>query len=107
MIHFFKQIIHLYKLYITGNLIYLNLINQHVNVNTSPSHCTYPYYLCPRAIFRIDIVSPGRVARRFSISSGCSAAVASRLQEKLIRGPLMAQQKRTQQGRDNKSVCIL
>lgn len=30
-----------------------------------------------------------------------------RAQEKLIRGPLMAQQKRAQQGQDDKSICIL
>lgn len=46
--------------------------------------------------FRIGVagVTGGRVARRFSISSaGPAATVASCPQEKLIRGPLMAQRK--------------
>lgn len=42
-----------------------------------------------------------------SVVSRAAAAVASRAQEKLIRGPLMAQQKRAQQGQDDKSICIL
>lgn len=40
-------------------------------------------------------------------AGGSAAVVASRPQEKLIRGPLMAQQKRAQQGQDDKSICIL
>lgn len=57
----------------------------------------HPRNLGPRAIFsdrRRRCHRVARVARRFSISSaGAAAAVASCPQEKLIRGPLMAQRK--------------
>jgi len=41
------------------------------------------------------------------LATAAAAVLASRAQEKLIRGPLMAQQKRAQQGQDDKSICIL
>lgn len=59
---------------------------------------------CPREIFRIDVASRGDFQSPFA---SLRRQLVGGIQEKLIRGPLMAQQKRTQQGRDNKSVCIL
>lgn len=51
--------------------------------------------------------STSRHAAIFNLPLSLRRQLVGGIQEKLIRGPLMAQQKRTQQGRDNKSVCIL
>lgn len=51
--------------------------------------------------------STARHAAIFNLPLSLRRQLVGGIQEKLIRGPLMAQQKRTQQGRDNKSVCIL